>query len=382
MNNRSALTRGVGSVGSRIPAGGLVAALVAAMIGLGALGCAQKGPGSAKTSDELLAQLKDDRARIDQSSDTMMKRIEMFNASRKPGERTLQFSEIFTQDLSPEQQDVLNTLVAQEKDFSYKALLQKIIADRDTIRGLQENVMRLEQNLSDKFVVVKRGDRHQELAMTYLTGEAQLEPSRAKSLLSQVDQTDELVPGNKVWFFYDPKNDLFRTYVTQGEAGQTPLAVRRVRQRQLIRERDTIRTERDAAQAEVATLQQTKTELEATKSQLETDLAFRENSLFYHAASKRDLKEQGVLTSVLMRVRDVKGLSYDEALDLRQGTTITLMPGSFGLDEIRDVRVLPSIYQEGRDYAVQTASDHSSAQVVILDPDLFRGKEVLLAVGG
>jgi hypothetical protein len=46
------------------------------------------------------------------------------------------------------------------------------------------------------------------------------------------------------------------------------------------------------------------------------------------------------------------------------------------------VKLLPSIYQEGRDYSVETAEDSSSAKVVILDPDVFKGKEVLLAIGG
>ena len=92
----------------------------------------------------------------------------------------------------------LNALVEQEKDISYKALLQKIIADRDNIRDLQEKVAHLEQTLPDKFVVAKRGDRHQDLAMAYLTGEANLDAARAKILLNQVDQTDELLAGNSL----------------------------------------------------------------------------------------------------------------------------------------------------------------------------------------
>src|SRR5437867_5754706 len=286
MNGRRVTMTAGDSGPARIPGSGLVAAAIVAAMGFGTFGCAQKGPGTAKNPDELLTQLKDDQAQIDQTTDTMMKRIDVFNASRKPGERTLQFSEIFTQDLSPEQRDVLNTLVAEEKDFSYKALLQKIIVDRDTIRGLQENVMRLEQILPDKFVVVKRGDRQHDLAMAYLTEEAHLDAEKAKTLLNQADQTDELLAGNKVWFFYDPQRDTFRTYVTQGEAGQAPMVVRRARQRQLIKERDTFRTERDSAQAEVATLQQ-------NKADLESDIARHENSLFYHAANERSLKDQG-----------------------------------------------------------------------------------------
>ena len=372
--NETILTGGVKHT-DRILRAGVAVVAISAAIGFAASGCARPGPGSAKTTDELLSQLQDDRTEIDKTSDTMMKRIEVFNSSRKPGERTLQFSEIFTQDLNPEQRDVLNALVEQEKDISYKALLQKIIADRDSIRQLQEKVMHLEQTLPDKFVVAKRGDRQQDLALAYLTVEASLDADKAKTLLRQVDQTDELLAGNKVWFFYDPQQDTFRTYVTQGSAGQTPVQVRRARQRQLVKERDTYRSERDTAQQEAAALAQ-------VRSQLETEIATRQNSLFYHAANDENLRGQGVLSSVLKRLRDVKGVTFDESLDLRQGTSIDLVPQNFGLDQIRVVRLLPSVYQEGRDFSIETADDHSSARVVILDPDVFKGKEVVLAIGG
>jgi len=401
MTDRDARSRGI------IPVSGVVTAIVVAIglaaIGFGLLGCAKPEPPPAKNPDELLTQLKDDRARIDQTTDAMMQRIDKFNASRKPGEQTIQFSEVFNQDLSPEQRDVLNSMVAQEADISYKALLQKIIADRDTIQGLQDNVARLEQTLPDSFVVAKRGDRQHDLAMAYLTQDSKLDEAKAKVLLSQVDQTDELVPGNKVWFFYDPRQDTFRTYVTQGEASKTPLAVRRANQRRLTQERDTFKVEsatfkgeRDVAQSEVASLQeikaglesdiasltQTKYELESNVARLSNDIALRENSLYFHAGNEKQLADQGVLSSVLKRVRDVKGLEYDESLDLRQGTTITLIPESYGLAEIRNVRLLPPIYQEGRDFTIETVEDHSSARLVILDPEIFRGKEVLVSIRG
>jgi hypothetical protein len=348
---------------------------IAAVIGYGALGCARPGPGTAKNTDELLNQLTQDRTEIDTTSETMMKRIDMFNTSRKPGERTLQFSEIFAQDLNPEQRDILDTLVEQEKDVSYRSLLQKIITDRDTIRGLQEKVMHLEQSLPDKFVVAKRGDRHGRLAMEYLTGEAHLDEAKAKSLLKQVDQTDELVAGNQVWFFYDPNKDVFRTYVTQGDAGQTPVMVRRANQKKLILERDTYKAERDTAESEAASLEQ-------ARSSLESELATKQNSVYYHAASNETLKQQGVLSGVLKKLQDVKNVDFDESIDLRQGTTINLLPQNYGLESIKVVRVLPSIYQEGRDFTIETSEDFRSARVVILDPDVFKGKEVLLAIGG
>lgn len=399
MNIRSGVRRAGASVPTAVARGTLALGVVV----LGVFGCARTETGPADTPDAVLSQLQKDRARIDQTTDSMLKRIEEYNASRKPGEPMLQFSEVFQQDFTPEQKDVLNALMDKEQDVSYRALLQKIVSDRDSIQNLQEEVMRLEQTLPDPFVVARRGDSQHELAMTYLTQEAKLDAAKAKRLLDEVDQTDELLPGNKVWFFYDPQRDTFRTYVTQGEAGQTPLAVRRARQRKLIeerdafkQERDAVRVERDTAQQQVTGLEQVKaglegeidalnerkTALETEVAQLSDEMAVQENSLYFHAASERTLREEGVLSPVRKRLQDVKGVRFDDALDLREATTIHLEPAQFGLAKIREVRMLPPIYREGRDFTVRTRDDHSGAEVVILDPDLFRGKEVVLAVRG
>jgi len=370
-------------------------ALLAGIIVLGAVAC-RSGSGPTGLSETppsspeaLLAELKTHKDHIDQATDQMMQRIDQFNASRQPGQRTIQFSEVFTDDLNDEQRDILNRMIVEEKDVSYKSLLEKIIADRDLIRNLQEKVVHLEQSLPDKFVLARKGDTHGRLAIDYLVNEAQIEAPKAKTLLAGVDQTDELLPGNKVWFFYDPQQDTFRTYVTQGEAGQTPLAVRRALQRKLISERDAAQSAvnvleqvKSNLETDITALRENKTALEASVDRLSGDLSFQQNSLFYHAANTRELKDQGVLSPFLKRVRDVKGVSFEAALDLREGSTITLAPESFGLERITEVRVLPPIYQEGRDFTVETSEGTGSARVVILDSNLFRGKEVLLAVGG
>lgn len=359
--------------------------------------------GPPETPEELLANLKNDKARIDATSDAMMKKIEAYNNSRKPGERTVQFGEVFAENLTGEQRDVLNSLLAEEKDVSYRSLLEKMIADRDTIKDLQSKVLQLEQRLPDQFVIAKRGDNQTKLAMNYLTSEAHLDEAKAKQLVSQVDRSDELVAGNHVWFFYDPKQDTFRTYITMGEAGQLPLAVRRARERKMIAERDELKTQRDtaqagkdAAEAQVASLSERKTQLESdiaglekNKADLEDnvdrlsrDLAFRQNALFYHAENERSLKDRGVLSSVLAHVKDVKGVTYDTSLDLRQATSITLSPETFGVEKIKAVKLLPPIFQEGRDFSIETSDDTGRAKLTILDPDLFRGREVLVAIGG
>jgi len=373
--------------------------LIMAAVAVASMACTQDlkfSKAVPKTPEELLAELKTHQEKIDAATDATMKRIDEFNQTRKAGERTIHFSEIYGQEFTDAQRDVLNQMIAQEKDVSYKSLLEHIVADRNELQALQEKVMHLEQALPDKFVVVKKGDRHKDLAMNYLVNEMQLPPEKAKALLAEADQTDELVPGNKVWFAYDPKDDAFRTYVTRGEAKQLPYALRRANQRNLIGERDTARSERDVAQAEVGSLQQVKAGLESdismlqankasledSVSRLSSDLSFRQNSLFYHAANERSLKDQGVLSSVLKRVKDVKPLQYEASLDLRQGTTINLEPRLFGLESIDRIKLLPPIFQEGRDYTVETSEATGTAKVTILDPELFKGKEVLVSVGG
>src|SRR5256885_1184502 len=208
------------------------ALLLTAIVFVSSSGCSREANlGFSKSTpaspEELLAELKDHQEKIDKATEEMLQRITEFNQSRQPGQRTIQFSEIFAQDFTDQQKDVLNQMIAEEKDVSYKSILQQIVSDRDAIQGLQEKVMHLEQSLPDQFVVAKKGDKQHDLAMNYLVSDAKVDEAKAKSLLDQADQTDELVPGNKVWFFYDQGRDTFRTYVTQGEAGQTPLAIRR-----------------------------------------------------------------------------------------------------------------------------------------------------------
>jgi len=397
--------------------GGVLAGsvLLTGVIVLGGVACSSEqvrkglsGPG-ASSPQALLAELKDDKGRIDKVTDDMMERIRDYNSSRKPGEREISFGEIFYDDLSNEQHDVLNQMLSQEKDVSYKALLQKLIEDRESVRDLQEKVLRLEQGLPDHFVIARQGDSQYELAKNYLTGEAGVAPDKAKTLLADLDMSDTLLPGNKVWFFYDADRDSFRTYITRGEAGSTPLAVRRAVQRKLISERDAamakntelqanlddvngqveemiakldeLSSKRDLLQTEIASLEESRSQLKERVADLTTDIAQRENSVFYHVAAEKDLREQGNLT-LFKNFRDSKGVPFDQSLDLRVGSSIQVSANQFGLDEIKRVRLLPDIYVLDRDYAVEESEDGTSATIKILDRGLFRGKEVLLSVRG
>ncbi|HET9481343.1 MAG TPA: hypothetical protein VFP98_06265, partial [Candidatus Polarisedimenticolia bacterium] len=390
-----------------------VAALALLVVGSAACGRGEieQGLSGPVPSDpqELIAELQTEKEKIDRTSEEMVKRIEAFNATRGPSDRKIQFSELFYTDLSPEQRDVLEQLLQEEKSPSYKNLLSRIIEDRDNIRQLQEQVARLEQKLDDKFVIAQRGDSHFQLAQEYLRAQG-ISDDQSRDLLNQIDLSEDLLPGFKVWYNYDAEKGTFKTYVTQGDAGQTPLAVKRAVKRKLI-------GERDVAMAKAAALEQTRSQLEGDIAELETDIAglqdrrsslevqvadlearngqlqmhgeqlssdleFRQNSLFYHADNASTLAQQGVLTRFLKNLKDVKGVAFDDALDLRTATSISFSPAAYGLRTIDGLEVWPEIYKEGRDYSVQVSEDGGAATLVIQDPHIFRQQRVLIAVRG
>lgn len=399
----------------RVPGALAIAILVALAVAAGTTGCGKgslekglSGPVPA-TPEELIAELQTEKEKVDRVSDEMMQRIEAFNASRGPGDKRLEFSEIFFSDLSPEQRDVLDQLLAEEKNPTYRNLLSRIIEDRNQIQGLQDRVLRLEQQLNDKFIIARKGDTHLTLAHDYLISEGVSE-EQAKDLLNQIDLSEDLIPGFKIWYNYDKEKGTFKTYVTQGEAGQTPLAVKRAVKRKLIGERDEavakaqaleqtksaleqdisqlevdikgLEDRRSTLEVQVADLDARNQDLQARGDRLESDLEFKRNSLFYHADSAKVLANQGVLTRFLKNLKDVKGVTFEDAVDLRQARSITFDPQAYGLKSISGLELLPGVYQEGRDYSVQVDDDGRNATLTINDPEIFKQQRVLIALRG
>ena len=401
---RAFLALGIGA----LVVGALLAAAGSVACGRGSIEKGLTGP-VPSSPQELMAELQTEKEKVDRVSDEMMKRIDAFNASRGPNEKKLQFSEIFYSDLSPEQRGVLDQLLAEEKSPTYRNLLSRIIEDRQTVQDLQDRVLRLEQQLPDKFIIAKKNDTHFKLAHDYLIGEGVTE-AQAKELLNQIDLSEDMVPGFKVWYNYDKEKNTFKTYVTQGDAGQTPLAVKRAIKRKLIGERDAAvaksqaleqtknTLEQDIARLEVdvRTLEDRRSTLEVNVSDLEArnndlqvrgdglqaDLELKQNSLFYHAGSAKTLADQGVLTRFLKNIKDVKGVTFNDTVDLRQARSITFSPAAYGLKSISGLEILPGVYQEGRDYTVQVADDGSNATLVINDPEIFKQQRVLISLRG
>src|SRR5881296_1666153 len=244
--------------------------------------------------EKLLVELKDARDQIDGQTHEIHDRIQQFNQRMALiGHKPVSFSQVFLQGLSAEEEQTLDDLVRQEKDFTYRGILGQVVEDMKKIRDLQNKVTQLEGLLPGDGVDVKPGDTHMKLAMQYLEKDKGIPESRAKELISRLNIMEtNLEKGMKVHFYYDPAKDFFGTWVAQGAASHSPLALVRAKEMRLIQEKDaavakanTLQDEkaqleelRDSLQKEIADLEIRKAGLESTVSQLEMEKTKAEES--------------------------------------------------------------------------------------------------------
>jgi hypothetical protein len=380
------------------------------------LGCAAFLPGCSEpeiserplpdTPEEILTELKQDRGRIDKMTDQVLERIRKWNDSRTGDERKIYFAEIFEEPLSPKEQDVLNQLFEQEQNVSYRGLLSQVIADRDQIQEYQARIAALEAKLPQDTIIAGKNDSHYKIALKYLKEKHGLPDDKANDLIKQINLDIDLLAGHKVWLYYLPEKEMFASWVQQGEAKQAPLAVQLARKRQLT-------SERDEAVAKVASLEDRKRELEGDIQRLEGDVSGLQarkaeleaqittvteqrneqekiaearqneierinNSVFYFASTERELKDKRIVKS-FNRLKDIKGVEYNEYLDLRASKEITFEPKEFGVTKISSVSLLPKHFRPGVDYEVEIARN-GGAKVEILQPQVFKGQKVLFSI--
>ncbi len=358
--------------------------------------------------ERLLIELKDARDDIDSQTRDIYARIEQFNQKMEVlGRKPVSFSQVFLQGLSAEEEKALDDLVRQERDPSYRGVLSKVVEDMKTIRDLQTKVAELESLLPDDGVEVKSGDTHLRLARTYLIEQHDIPETRAKELVGRLNIMERgLKKGNLVHFFYDPARDFFGTWVSQGTAKSAPLAVTRARRMNLIRERDKAITRGDDLEEKRAALMEIKASLEMDIEELEkrkailesnvaqlegernaalteveerkAELAVQVNSMFYEADLAERLKARGVL-QVFNKVEKIGNVKFGSSIDLSQNKTITLEPSQFGIDQIRDLRIIPEYLREGRELDVQFIDD-GTVEVTVLNEDALRGQKVLLVL--
>ncbi len=323
------------------------------------------------------------------------------------GRKPVSFSQVFLQGLSAEEEQALDELVRQEKDPSYRGILGQVVEDMKKIRDLQNEVSQLETLLPGDGVEVKPGDTHMKLAIQYLEKEKGIPESRARELIARLNILESgMDKGMKVHFYYDPAKDFFGTWVSQGDAKRSPLAIVRAKEMKLIQEREAavakatnladekaiLEEMRDNLQKEIEALEARKAQLESTVSQLELDkskaeenyrvtsakLSEHQNSVWYDADLEDRLRARGVLRTV-NKVENIGEVKFANNIDLTKTKSITLRPSQFGIDHIRDVRVVPTFLKEGRDIGVRFVED-GTVEVTVLNEAALKGQKVLFVV--
>ncbi|MFN3386305.1 MAG: hypothetical protein ACK42Y_06925 [Candidatus Thermochlorobacter sp.] len=134
-----------------------------------------------------------------------------------------------------EQEELLLSMIQQEKDVSTKGLLQKVIDTEKQIEDLQKKIKEITDKLPAPHVV-KKGETHRQISMEYLMNVHKLDEKKAKELVDRVALIDAMEVGYNVWLYYN--DGVFGTFVTQGEAKVSPYKLSRmIRRRELERAR-------------------------------------------------------------------------------------------------------------------------------------------------
>lgn len=358
--------------------------------------------------ERLLVELKTARDGIDGETRDIYDRIKQFNQRMEAvGRKPVSFSQVFLEGLSADEEQALDDLVRNEKDPSYRGILGQVVEDMKKIRDLQNKVSQLEGLLPGDGVEVKPGDTHMKLAMQYLEKEKGVPESRAKELIVRLNILEtSMDKGMKVHFYYDPAKDFFGTWVAQGDARRSPLALVRAKEMKLIQEREaaiakatnledekaSLEEMRDNLQKDIEALEAKKAQLESTVSQLELDkskaeenyrvtsakLSEHQNSVWYDADLEDRLRARGVLRTV-NKVENIGEVKFANNIDLTKTKSITLRPSQFGIDHIKDVRIVPTFLKEGRDIGVRFVED-GTVEVTVLNEAALRGQKILFVV--
>jgi predicted nucleic acid-binding Zn-ribbon protein len=361
-----------------------------------------------QSPDMLLTELKEAREEIDSNTRDIYARIQQFNARMEMlGRKQISFSQVFLQGLSAEEEQALDKLVKEEKDPSYRGVLGQVVEDMKTIRDLQTKVTDLEAKLPGDGIEVRPGDTHLKMAQKYLMETHSIPEARAKELATRLNIMDTgLEKGMKAHFYYDPAKDFFGTWVSQSDAKRSPLAIVRAREMHLIGERneavakatdlETKKVELEEVlaklESEIKALEGRKAALESNVATLEgernaareevtrtsTELATQKNSMWYEADLAVRLKARGILTT-FNKVEKIADVKFASSIDLAKSKSITLKPSQFGIDRIRDVRIVPSFFREKRELDVKFAED-GTVEVTVLDEAAMKGQRVLFVV--
>jgi hypothetical protein len=362
------------------------------------------------TFQGLVKELDEAEQEIRSRQEEVRARIQQYNAEHP--DRPIDASSMDRLVMGKEQAEELSRLLGEEKDVSYKGLVQEIIEGREQIDQLQERVRLLQESLPAPYTV-QRGDTHLGVAMNYLMQNHGLSSQEARSVIEKTALVEEIHEGFQIWMLY--KDGVFGTYVTQGSAKISPgraqrLARQRIEQKMttLTEERDTAQSSSDSLQelhdslqerilflrseesrlvSEISALRESRDQALARAAMEETqrrDLERRLNSLYYEAASMDAWKQRKVISDPLFggpRVQSLNNVTFPMTHDLRESQILTFEASMFPeLKKIKKIDVFPRNFREDNDFAVAFEADGNRAVIRILRPDAFAGQKVIFAL--
>ena len=307
------------------------------------------------------------------------------------------------QTLTPEQKAVLEQKLQKEEGIGYRDLISDILKREKEVEDLKVQVQDLEKKLPSA-VVVKRGDKHLDIAVNFLTKDKGLDPATAKKLALQTNLMDELVPGFKVWNFYD--NGVFGTFVTQGDASVSPYRVIQKAKQELVSAKDQAISQRNELAKEKTTLLEQVSDLEKRRDQLNQDVAMlqaeradllkkmqevqdlsedlkaRLNSIFYKVGDRQSLVKSGLVQDPWYgqpRIAKFDEANFPQHLDLRSGDSITFTAQDAGVASITKVKVAPgTAFKIDQDYSWSIAPDGKTGTLKILNKDKFKAERTMV----
>ena len=307
------------------------------------------------------------------------------------------------QTLTPEQKAVLEQKLQKEEGIGYRDLISDILKQQKAVEDLKVQVQDLEKKLPAA-VVVKRGDKHLDIAMNYLTKEKGLDPATAKKLALQTNLMDELVPGFKVWNFYD--NGVFGTFVTQGDAQVSPYRVIQKAKQDLVDAKVQAQNQRDELAKQKTTLLEQVSDLEQKRDQLNQDVAMlqaeradllkkmeevqalsedlkaRLNSIFYKVGERQGLVKSGLVQDPWYgqpRISKFDEANFPQHLDLRSGDTITFTAQEAGVPKITKIKLAPgTTFKIDQDYTWSISPDGMSGTVKLVNKDKFKAERTMV----
>ena len=158
---------------------------------------------------ELVKELDETEQEIRTKQESIRSRIQEYNADNP--KKQIDTETLNRMVLDSDQAEALSQRLGQEKNVSYRGLIQEIVDTHKQVDILQERIRLLQESLPAPYTV-QSGDRHLDVALRYLMENHGLRANQAREAVAQVALVEDLHVGYKIWLLY--RDGDFGTYVT------------------------------------------------------------------------------------------------------------------------------------------------------------------------